>query len=216
MLQATNGEIVACPGCDLLQRIPPLGRRSKARCPRCEEPLASPPPAPGRALALTATAAIAFVVAHTSPLIEMTAVGRRASTTIIGAAQQLWADGYEVTAVFVGFFSFVAPALYIAFMLTILAALVRPPAPRSVGSLLRFAEALRPWSMSEVMLVGILVSFTKIAQLVSIAPGVGMYAVFVLMIVLALIPSSFEARRAWDDIEWVERDARRELGEVGS
>ena len=32
-------EIVACPGCDLLQRVPPLSSNTRARRQRCGEPL---------------------------------------------------------------------------------------------------------------------------------------------------------------------------------
>ena len=83
-------ETIACPDCDLLQTIPELPPGGKARCSRCAcnlairlaEPIDLP-------LALTVTAAIVFIVANTSPLMSLSAVGRFASTTIIGGAYDM-------------------------------------------------------------------------------------------------------------------------------
>ena len=84
-------ETVACPDCDLLQKIPDLPIGGKARCSRCgcnlAIRLAQPIDLP---LALTVTAAIVFIIANTSPLMSLSAVGRFASTTIIGGAYDMW------------------------------------------------------------------------------------------------------------------------------
>ena len=69
-------ETVACPDCDLLQRLPELPPGGKARCPRCGNTLATQPSDPlDRPLALTITAAIVFIVANTAPLMGLSAVG---------------------------------------------------------------------------------------------------------------------------------------------
>ena len=46
---------------------------------------------------------------------------------------------------------------------------------------------MQPWSMNEVMMLGILVALIKIAQLATVIPGIGMYAVGVLVVLLAAI-----------------------------
>lgn len=216
MSALSKAEPVACSACDLLQVVPPLLPSSKAHCPRCGFVLAAgATQAPSRALSLTIAAGITYLVAQTSPLLALSAAGRHSSTTILGGASQMWSDGHEITAVLVALCTVVAPAIYIAFMLIVLLAVRNPPAPPLTGVLLRIAEAVRPWSMSEVMLLGILVALIKIAQIASVAPGVGIYAVFVLMVLLAAIPSSFDARRLWERIEWDDPAARldRERGE---
>ena len=63
---------------------------------RCEDPL-------GRTLALSIAAAILYVVANAVPMLGLTVVGRAASTTVIGGAQQLWHDGRQIVAVLVLF-----------------------------------------------------------------------------------------------------------------
>jgi paraquat-inducible protein A len=73
-----------------------------------------------------------------------------------------------------------------------------------VGQLLRLATFVQPWSMSEVMLLGILVALIKIAQLATVIPGVGMYAVGLLVVLLAAIGSTFDSHSIWQRVVWVD------------
>lgn len=163
-------EIVACPDCDLMQRIPELAPGSKARCGRCGHILASQSADPlDRPLALTLAAAIVFIVANTASLMGLSAVGRFASTTIPNGAYEMWLQDQKITAVIVAFCAVIAPGAYILFMLTLLLAIRRPPAPHWVGELLRWGNTMQPWSMGEVMILGIMVALIKIAELASVA-----------------------------------------------
>jgi paraquat-inducible protein A len=199
-------ETVACPDCDLLQKIPDLPIGGKARCSRCgcnlAIRLAQPIDLP---LALTVTAAIVFIIANTSPLMSLSAVGRFASTTSIGGAYDMWFLGEGITAVIVAFCAVIAPAAYIIFMLTVLLAARRPPAPQWVGEMLRGAEFMQNWSMNEVMLLGILVALIKIAELANVEAGIGMYAVGTLVLLFPAIMATFDPDEIWQRIEWADR-----------
>ena len=163
---------IACPDCDLLQRMPPLPPGGKARCARCGCALAQKPSGPrDLPLALTVAAAIAFVIANASPLMDLSVVGRTASTTIVGGAFEMWMQGEQITAVLVAFCAVIAPAGYLLFMLTLLLAARRSPAPRWVGEMLRWAHHFETWSMLEVMMLGILVALIKIAELATVEAG---------------------------------------------
>ena len=198
--------LVGCPDCDLLQRLPELPPGGKARCVRCRSTLETRPTDPfNRPLALTVAAAIVFIIANTSPLMGLSAVGRYSDTTIAGGMRQMWAQGERVTAVIVAFCAMVAPGGYILFMLTVLLAARRPPAPAWIGEVLRGASSLQPWSMSEVMILGILVALIKIAELATVEPGVGMYAMGALVLLLAAIAMTFEVSEVWKRIQWVHR-----------
>jgi paraquat-inducible protein A len=201
-------ETIACPDCDLLQNIPELAPGDRARCRRCgytvARRMAQPIDLP---LALTVTAAITFIVANSSPLMSLSAVGRYASTTIAGGAYRMWLEGEAITGIIVAFCAVIAPAVYILFMLTLLLAVRRPPAPRWVGEMLRGAEFMAPWSMTEVMLLGILVALIKIAELANVEAGVGMYAVGALVLLFPAIMASFDADEIWQRVKWA--DGRR-------
>jgi len=200
-----NLESVACPDCDLLQHIPELAPGAKARCARCGHVLATQSADPlDRPLALTLAAAIAFIVANTASLMDLSAVGRFASTTIPHGAYEMWMQGQRITAVVVAFCAVIAPGAYILFMLTVLIAVRRPPAPHWVGELLRWSNSMQPWSMGEVMILGIMVSLIKIAELASVGVGYGMYAVGALVVLLAAISITFDPREVWRRVEWAD------------
>jgi paraquat-inducible protein A len=200
-------ETVACPDCDLLQQIPPLPPRGRARCRRCGLVLATEPyDSLDRSLALTITAAIVFIVANATPLMKISAVGNHASTTIVGGAYEMWMQGQPITSVIIAFCAVIAPAAYILFMLTVLLAVRRPPAPQWIGELLRWADRMQPWSMNEVMMLGILVALIKIAELATVDPGIGMFAVGGLVLLLAAITVTFDQRKVWEMVEWADGD----------
>lgn len=112
---------IACPGCDLLQRLPVLPPGARARCPRCGEVLASAAGGPiERPLALTLAAAIVLIVANTTPLMGISAVGRSADTTILGGALTMWTQGEPLTGALVAICAAGAPGAFILFMLTVL------------------------------------------------------------------------------------------------
>ena len=198
-------DTMACPDCDLQQTIPSLPPGGSAHCPRCRVTIARNPIDPiDRPLSLAVAAAVVFLVANTAPLMGLSAVGREATTTIIGGAREMWSQGSEITATMVAFCAVIAPGSFIAFMLVVLVAAKRPPAPRWVSQLLRIAAFIQPWSMSEVMLLGILVALIKIAQLATVIPGIGMYAVGVLILLLAAIAATFDSHVIWTRVVWAD------------
>jgi paraquat-inducible protein A len=198
-------ETIACRECDLLQKIPVLPPGGKARCVRCGETLLSHRPhVLDRLLALTVAAALTLIVANTMPLMALSAVGREASTTIIGGSIEMWVEGREITAMVIAFCSVIAPAVHVAFLLVVLIAVRRPPAPRWVGEMLRTAHLMEPWSMTEVMMLGILVALVKIAELATVTPGIGMFAAGAFIFLIAAITVLFEPHEIWSRVEWAD------------
>jgi paraquat-inducible protein A len=185
---------------------------------RCDCFLAKQPSGPrDLPLALTIAAAIVFIVANTSPLMDLSVIGRSASTTIAGGAYQMWLEGEQIVGVLVAFCAVIAPGGYLLFMLTLLLAAQRSPPPRWIAEMLRWAHHFQMWSMLEVMMLGILVALIKIAQLATVQAGVGMYAVGVVMLLFPAIMVTFNARELWQRIEWVDGEMpllRRSAGPV--
>lgn len=196
-------DLVACPDCDLLQRVPALPPGGTARCVRCGLALGfNKPGSLDRSMALAVAALIAFLLANMEPLMGVSFAGRASSTTILGGVQTMWLQGEKITAILVALFVVVAPALDIVFMLAVLLASRRPPAPRWVGALLRWMGLSNGWSMVEVMMLGMLVSLVKIASLATVEPGIGIFAVGALVFLLAGMSASFEPREIWSRVRW--------------
>lgn len=206
-----DASLIACLHCDLLQRIPELAPGGSARCARCDKELwRRREDSLNRTLALSLAAAALYVVANTVPMLGLTIVGRGASTTVFGGAQHLWDDGQRLVAALVFFTAIVAPALQIGLMLAIVLGSWREHPPRWVGLLLRYHPTTRIWSMIEVMMVGVLVALVKIADYATVIPGLALYALGVLVFILAGMQASFDPREVWQRIEWA--DDRAEAG----
>lgn len=202
--------MVACPHCDLVQRLPDLGPGASARCPRCDEELwRRRPDSLEHLLALALAAAALFAVANAFPMLGLSAVGRSAETTVIGGARQLWSDGREVVALLVLFTVVIAPALQIGFGLAIALGGRRERPPRWVGTLLRHHPVTQTWSMIEVMLLGVLVALIKIAELATVIPGTALYALGALVFVLTAMQASFDPREVWARVRWAAGEAAR-------
>lgn len=209
--------LVACQDCDLLQRIPEVPAGASVRCPRCNKELwRHKPDSHNRTLALTLAALVLYIIANAVPMLGLHAVGREAFTTVVGGAHQLWHDGDQLVAVLVLFAAVIAPALQIIFLLLILLGCQRERPPFWVGLFLRNLHHTRTWSMIEVMLLGVLVSLTKIAEYASIIMGDAFFALFGLVFLLAMIQSSFDPREVWARIEWAEEEVRRATAQPGS
>jgi paraquat-inducible protein A len=205
----TNLDFVACPHCDLLQRLPELAPGASARCPRCNKELwRHKQDSLNRTFALTVAAAVLYVIANSVPMLGLNIVGRAASTTVFGGVETLWQDGQELVAALVLFTAIIAPALQIGLMLAIVVGGLHTPAPRWVGTLMRHHPITRIWSMIEVMMLGVLVALVKIADYATVIPGVALFVLWVLVFLLAAIQANFDPREVWEKIEWVEEGAR--------
>jgi paraquat-inducible protein A len=204
----SDRRIVACPDCDLLLRLPDVEPEASARCPRCDAELwRRRPDALPTCLALALAAAVLYVVANTMPMLGLEAVGHRASTTVVGGALELWADGRALVAVLVLGTAVIAPALQIAFMLAICLGARRTPAPRWVGALLRHHPTAVLWSMIEVMLLGVLVALIKIADYATVEPGLALYVLGALVVLLAAMQARFDPRDVWARVAWAADEA---------
>ncbi|MGA9855136.1 MAG: paraquat-inducible protein A [Gammaproteobacteria bacterium] len=213
-----DASLIACPDCDLLQRRPELAPGESARCPRCNEELRRrQPDSLHKPLALTITAALLYLIVNAVPILGLSVVGRHAYTTVIGGAEHLWntgTPGLQIVAVLVFFTVVLAPGLQIGMMLAILLGAHRPHPRRWVGKLLRYYPTTATWSMFEVMILGVMVALIKIADYAQVLPGLGLYALGVLIFIIAAIESSFDPTAVWERVTWAgNAEARAQIAE---
>jgi paraquat-inducible protein A len=198
-----DAALIACAHCDFLQRLPVLAAGASARCPRCDKELRRHrEDSLNRTLALTLAALVLYLVANAVPMLGLTVAGHAAFTTVFGGALQLWRDEEKIVAALVLFCAVIAPALQIGFMLAIVLGAHRARPPRWVGTLLRLHPTTKTWSMVEVMLVGVLVALTKIAELATVIPGTALFALGGLVFLFAAIQASFDPAEVWNRVVW--------------
>jgi paraquat-inducible protein A len=67
--------------------------------------------------------------------------------------------------------------------------------------------------MIEVMMLGVLVALTKIADYATVVPGVALFVLGALVFVLAAMQANFDPREVWEKIRWAEEEARAAVGD---
>jgi paraquat-inducible protein A len=148
-------------------------------------------------LALTLAAAVLFIVANAAPAIRITINGLHNQVTLWEAVAALWHGYAIVMSVLAGIALIAVPALQIVLLLWVLgfAALDRLAPGAAIA--LRLLHAMRPWSMIEVFMLGVLVAIVKLSGLLHVVPGPGTYATMALAILLTLIAKR-DVRSLWN------------------
>jgi paraquat-inducible protein A len=205
-----DATLVACPNCDLVQHLPELEIGHIAKCSRCESELwRRRDDSLNRTLALAIAAAVLWIIANTMPMLGLTAVGKACFTTVFRGSELLWEHGEQVVAALIFFAAILAPALQISLILLVLIGARCEVPPRWVGSLLRHIPFTRLWSMVEVMLLGVMVALTKIAEYATPVLGHALFALGGLVVLFAAMQSIFDPREIWERVQWANAKANR-------
>jgi paraquat-inducible protein A len=180
--------ILICRDCDTVYRAIPLRRGDVALCRRCEAVLARHFGADTESgLALVIAAAIFFVIANLTPVLSIEVAGVRTEANIWFAVRSLQQGWISLAAFGLAFTTLLIPGVQIALLLWVLVfarAGLRPP---GFGPVMKLLHRMRPWSMTEVFLLGALVAIAKLANWVPITAGAGIWAMAALTMILALL-----------------------------
>jgi paraquat-inducible protein A len=195
----TTGRLLACHECDLLQRELPLPPGGVLRCRRCNAELSrSRPDSVDRALAFTLGAMVLFVVGNAFPMVGLDVNGNLVQTTLLGAARVLYDDGMWPIAGLVLATTFVMPLLQMATMIYLLVPLRFGRVPYRFDAIFRLLQLVRPWGMTEVLILGMLVALVKLAHIASVVPGTALWTFGALMVLLAAASGAFDPREFWE------------------
>ena len=190
--------IIACRECDFLQRevTPPL--HGTAQCVRCGAELFRNKPASlDHTLAFLLAAAVFFVIANSFPLLSLDAQGVRTTTTLFGASHALFVHGDPTLAVLVFMTTVLFPGLEIGSMLYLIANLKSGHWPRAIAPVFRLVEAIKPWGMISVFVLGALVSLVKLHNIATVVPGLALYSLGALILMLTASEAAYEPRALW-------------------
>ena len=190
--------LTACHECDLLQREPILPPGGVACCLRCEAVLfRDTPDLVDRGLAWTLAAAILFVVANIFPIVGLEVQGTLNATSLYGAVERIWDNNMEGVAALVFGTTILIPAMEISMMLYLLLPLKFGWLPEEAKSILRILQSVRPWSMTQVFILGVLVALVKLAHLAHVVPGIALWAFGGLILSLTAAIANFNAHALW-------------------
>lgn len=198
--------MLACPECDLLQQEVDLGPRCVAECPRCGAQLfRSIPHSVERTLACMIGAAIFFVIANAFPMLSLEAQGLTNSTTLLGSAQALYDGSERLVAILVFMTTILLPGIEIAAMLYLLGSVSLGHVPRALSFAYRLTEAVRPWTMMQVFLIGVLVALVKLSHMATVVLGIGVYSLAGAIVMVSAAVSMYDPREFWARVKEIPR-----------
>ena len=180
----------ACPHCDLLVDIPPLGKRQSAYCPRCGSALLHGRPWKAcTTLPLVITAFLLLGGSLYFPFLSLEAPGSAVETSIFGTIIRVSSYDEPILAIV----SFLLVIIYpLALLVAILGLLLGTPSGSAIHPsarwVLRWVSAGTHWSMADVFIIGVMVSLTKITSIADVQYGAGFcfYAGFAIVFTLLL------------------------------
>ena len=191
-------DLVVCDGCDAVYRKPVLRARETARCTRCGTELArNGAHAEQRALPLTVACLVLFAIANLFPIVEMKISGLHSQTTLVGAVVALAREGMPPVALLVLVTTLVFPVAQLSALLYLLRPGELTRRPPGFRWLVVALQMLRPWSMVEVFMLGILVAIIKLSGMATVVLGPALWA-FVALTVLVTAVVSFDPRSLWE------------------
>jgi paraquat-inducible protein A len=154
-----------------------------------------------RTLALTVAGLVLFVVANAYPFLGFKISAQIRETTLITGVQELYLQEMWILATVVLLTTIVVPALQLTGLLYVVVPLRLNRLPWKLKTVFRFIQHLQPWGMMEVFMLGILVSYVKLAKMATIVPGIALFAFMALISILAASMAALDSHDVWERIQ---------------
>jgi len=193
-----DSPLIACCECDLLQRVIAVPPHTAARCRRCDAVLyRNTDGGLDRALALSIAAIALFVIGNLFPIVGIEVRGEYVEMTLIGAVQTLYVQQELLVATLVLATVVAAPTFELIALCYLLLPLHYGRPPRHLPFAFRILQRVREWSLVDVFLLGMLVTLIKLKPIVTVVPGVALWALGGAMLLLAAVASTIDVRELW-------------------
>ena len=202
MATASTHSLIACHDCDFLYRRHPLQFGERATCSRCGALLYQKKrDSLDRTLMLSLAALILFVLANVYPFMTFKISGRVQVSHLITGVEELYAQGFMELSVLVLLASILLPLIKILGTLYILLPLKLNRRPWKAPQIFRLIEALGPWVMMEVYLLGVIVAYVKLVDMATIVLGIALYSFAALIVLVAAAGMTLDPDEVWERLE---------------
>ena len=199
-----GGEVIACTVCDALHSVgagPPM--HGRLRCTRCGSVLLR---APRGALDSILGGALATVILVISavffPFLEISAKGLRSAASLVDVAFAFSEGITSPLALAVILMIVVLPVVRAAALGWALVPLrLGRPALPGAKRAFRFASRLKPWSMAEVFIIGVVVALVKIGGMATVSLGPAFWELTLIVLNVALESTSLCEKTVWRMLE---------------
>ena len=191
-------ELIACHECDKIYRVEIIRPGATASCSRCGAFLyKNIPGSLDRTLALYISAFILFFIANVFPFLSVKFGGRIETNILVDSSWALHELGMSELGFLVFLTSVGFPFIAITGMLYLLIPARFGQQVPAMGLVFRVVNAITPWSLVGVFMLGTLIAFVKLQDLVTVVAGTSVFALAAMMIVYSAARASFDPRALW-------------------
>ncbi len=198
MANSTSTEIIACHECDHLHYHEPIPIGAKANCRYCGNLLyRHVSNSLERSLALYITALMLFILANCFPFLSLELGGRAVDTLLFSSGWAMYQLGMGELGLLIFITSILFPLIVIVGRLYLLIFVRFGTFPPYAGIISRTIEALLPWSLVGVFMLGVLISIVKLQDLANVIYGPALLALALLLPVYTAARTSFSHAEFW-------------------
>ena len=191
-------DLIICEHCDCVYEKATLARHQKTLCVRCGSVLQRYNNLTiEQRLALSFTAAMLWLFANFYPVMSISLKGLKNSATLWDSVLALSQGPITFMAMVAAISIIIAPAFQLVLLIWVLGFALTSRRSPAFKLCMRWLEALRPWSMLEVCLLGAMVAVFKLAGMLDVLPGIGLFALAVLSLLLIRVAGR-DVRDLWD------------------
>ena len=195
---ATSDQLIICEHCDCVYEKVTLAKHQKTLCTRCGGVLQRYNGLTvEQRLALTFTALMLWIFANFYPVMSISLKGLKNSATLWDSVLALSLGPITFIALVAAVAMIIAPIFQLLLLIWVLSFALSSRRAPGFRFCMRWLETLRPWSMLEVCLLGAMVAVIKLAGLLDVLPGIGLFALAVLSLMMIRIAGR-DIRELWD------------------
>ncbi|WP_061286665.1 paraquat-inducible protein A [Herbaspirillum chlorophenolicum] len=183
--EARREDVIACRYCDGIHLRMALLPGEAAICLRCDSVLyRNDMKQRDVRLSLVLAAIAFFIISNVYPIAEISIQGVKVEATIWECIDRMNVEHMALLSLFLVATTIVFPLAEMSMMAF---SLIRKDEKkrRPSGRLVLFLNSLRPWSMIEIYMLGMLVTFGKMSSMASLIPGVAAVSMALLVVILA-------------------------------
>ena len=193
---------IACHECDLIHDIPAMPNRAAAVCVRCGCVLfRAKSDSINRTIAWTFAGLVLYAVAVSFPFLAMKNGPIGNETGLLTGIEFLYRQGIIPLAALVLMTCILIPLIQMLGLLYIFIPLKLNFRVKYAIPVFRLFKYIKPWSMMEIYMLGILVSIVKLGKMATIVPGLAVVAFGILIFVLNFALSAVDEHMVWEKLE---------------
>ncbi len=191
-------DVIACPDCAAIQRLPDLRRGGLVECRRCGSPLER---SNGRSLDAALACAIATLLllfpANLLPLMSVSFLGTEHASRLGAGVVVMWQQHFMLIALVVAAQAVVLPFFRFGLLASVLAALRFGRPEAWIGTAFRWSERLDVWAMPDVFLIGLFVGYGRVRHSLPVHIGDGGWCLIGAAFLTMVTRASLDRRTIW-------------------